>query len=174
LKEKINLLREKMNAKERLGQQFERNWQNRYRVGIKIKRPYPQDHSQNVSRWPKITAQKLSLPEKKQKEIKLAAKFHDLHKISVPNQILNKPGKLHKEQYAEIKKYLGLGAGLSGKAMVKMGLNTFWFNLKFFQTAVSSTIVANFEKPKKGLRFKPSVKFVLFLKRGERWQQNVF
>ena len=62
--------------------------------------------------WSEIIAQNLGLPEKEQKEIKLAARLHDLGKIGIPGQILNKPGKLNKEEYAEVKKHPGLGADL--------------------------------------------------------------
>jgi putative nucleotidyltransferase with HDIG domain len=73
---------------------------------------YTEGHSEKVSRWSEIVARKLGLNEKEQEEINLAARLHDIGKISIPDRILNKPGPLNKEEYAEIKKHSTLGANL--------------------------------------------------------------
>jgi len=69
-------------------------------------------HSEKVSMWSEIVARNLGLNKKEQEEIKLAARLHDIGKISIPDRILNKPGRLNKEEYAEVKKHPGLGADI--------------------------------------------------------------
>jgi len=79
---------------------------------IEMKDPYTEGHSEKVSMWSEIVARNLGLNKKEQEEIKLAARLHDIGKISIPDRILNKPGRLNKEEYAEVKKHPGLGADI--------------------------------------------------------------
>ena len=79
---------------------------------IEMRDSYTRGHSEEVSRWSEIVARKLGLNKDKQEEISLAAKLHDIGKISIPDRILNKPGPLSKEEYAEVKKHPILGANI--------------------------------------------------------------
>ena len=79
---------------------------------IEMRDSYTRGHSEEVSRWSEIVARKLGLNKDKQEEISLAAKLHDIGKISIPDRILNKPGPLSKEEYAEVKKHPALGANI--------------------------------------------------------------
>lgn len=104
-----------MNKKKRLKQQLKNNWEETIEVLIKLiemKDPYTEGHSEEVAKWSGIIAQDLNLNNDEQEEIKLAAKLHDIGKIGISDKILNKPGKLSKEEYAEIKKHPVLGADL--------------------------------------------------------------
>jgi putative nucleotidyltransferase with HDIG domain/YgiT-type zinc finger domain-containing protein len=100
---------------ERLSQQSKSNLLATITVLIKLiemRDPYTEGHSEKVSMWSEIVAQNLGLNKDEQEEIKLAARLHDIGKIGIPDRILNKPGKLNKEEYAEIKKHPGLGADI--------------------------------------------------------------
>ena len=104
-----------MNKKKRLRQQLKNNWEETIEVLIKLiemKDPYTKGHSEEVAKWSGIIAQNLNLNKDEQKEIKLAARLHDIGKIGIPEGILNAPRKLNKEEYAEIKKHPNLGADL--------------------------------------------------------------
>jgi len=98
-----------------MNQQFRRDFLQALAISAKLiemRDPYTRGHSEKVSRWSEIVAQKLGLNEKEQEEINLAAKLHDIGKISIPDRILNKPGPLSKEEYAEVKKHPALGADI--------------------------------------------------------------
>ena len=104
-----------MNDKERLKQKLKENWQKTVNILIRLiemKDPYTKGHSEEVAKWSGIIAQNLNLNKDEQKEIKLAARLHDIGKIGIPEGILNAPRKLNKEEYAEIKKHPNLGADL--------------------------------------------------------------
>lgn len=44
--------------------------------------------------------------------ISIASSLHDIGKISIPEEILNKPGKLTKEEFEEVKKHTVIGAAM--------------------------------------------------------------
>ena len=104
-----------VNKKKRLRQQLKNNWEETIEVLIKLiemKDPYTKGHSEEVSTLSGIIAKNLNLIKDEQEEIKLAARLHDIGKIGISEEILNKPGRLSKEEYAEIKKHPNLGADL--------------------------------------------------------------
>ena len=104
-----------MNENKRLKQKLKKNWQKTVNILIRLiemKDPYTKGHSEEVTKWSEVIAQNLNLNKDEQKEIKLAARLHDIGKIGIPDEILNKPGRLSKDEYAEIKKHPVLGADL--------------------------------------------------------------
>ena len=66
-------------------------------------------HSIEVSRLCKQIGVELGLKEDKLKELELAGLFHDIGKISIPDNILNKPGKLTDEEFEVIKAHTQVG-----------------------------------------------------------------
>jgi diguanylate cyclase (GGDEF)-like protein/PAS domain S-box-containing protein len=60
-------------------------------------------HSEKVSYLCKLIGEKLDLREDDLNELELAGMYHDIGKISIPDAILNKPGRLTDEEYAVIK-----------------------------------------------------------------------
>ncbi len=56
--------------------------------------PYTAGHQKRVSRLARTIAQKMGLPNDKIDAIRIAAAIHDIGKISVPAEILSKPGVL--------------------------------------------------------------------------------
>jgi len=98
-----------------MNQQFKREFVEALTVLAKLiemRDSYTAGHSEKVSMWSEIVARKLGLSREEQEKIKLAARLHDIGKISIPDGILNKPAPLSKEEYAEIKKHSALGADL--------------------------------------------------------------
>jgi putative nucleotidyltransferase with HDIG domain len=66
-------------------------------------------HSLNVSIYACQLAIENGLPLKNIEEIGLGAMLHDLGKIYIPKEILNKPGKLTEEEYEQMKSHCELG-----------------------------------------------------------------
>ena len=61
---------------------------------------YTAGHSDRVSANSVAIAQAMGLPEDQIETIRIAAKFHDIGKIGIPDAILSKPGALTKEEFA--------------------------------------------------------------------------
>lgn len=70
---------------------------------VEMRDPYTAGHQQRTSHLAVAIARELGLPEKSIEGIALAAIVHDLGKISVPTEILCKPGKLSDMEYLLIK-----------------------------------------------------------------------
>ena len=62
-------------------------------------------HSANVSYYCKKIGEALNINEEDVKDLELAGMYHDIGKISIPDAILKKPGKLSKEEFDTIKKH---------------------------------------------------------------------
>lgn len=67
-------------------------------------------HTRRIGNLSKQLALDIGLNEKYSYEIGLYAPIHDIGKVLVPSNILNKPGKLDKEEYEIIKKHVFYGA----------------------------------------------------------------
>lgn len=74
-------------------------------IDLKIYDEYTYNHSINVTILSLILGIELNFNKEQLKELGLAAIFHDIGKIFIPKEILNKPGKLDKEELEVIKKH---------------------------------------------------------------------
>lgn len=63
------------------------------------------NHSENVAKYAYAIARKMNLPQEMSNNIYIGGLLHDIGKIAVPEQILNKPGKLTDEEYDVIKSH---------------------------------------------------------------------
>jgi putative nucleotidyltransferase with HDIG domain len=77
---------------------------------IEAKSPYTHGHVERVSKFAQTIAQQLGLNEEDEENIYLSALLHDVGKIGIAESILNKPGRLNKEEWEEIKKHPTIGA----------------------------------------------------------------
>lgn len=66
-------------------------------------------HSFNVTLYTTAVAMKLGLTEKELIEIGIGAMLHDVGKMSIPQEILHKPGKLNDDEFEQIKKHTDVG-----------------------------------------------------------------
>ena len=66
---------------------------------------YTYSHSLNVAILSVLTAQSLGLPQDKIRELGVGALLHDVGKMTVPDQILNKPGKLTEAEWKLMKQH---------------------------------------------------------------------
>ncbi|MCX7747093.1 MAG: HD domain-containing protein [Clostridia bacterium] len=72
---------------------------------IEAKDPYTRGHCQRVMEISCEIAQSLGYSESEIEDLRYAAILHDIGKIGVPANILNKQGKLTDEEFGEIKKH---------------------------------------------------------------------
>lgn len=72
---------------------------------LNTKDAYTAYHSQNVKELSYKIAKELGLPPNEISDITLAASLHDIGKIYIPNNILNKPGSLDENEWQYIKQH---------------------------------------------------------------------
>ena len=72
-------------------------------VIVESKDPYTSGHQKRVMDVAVAIAEEMGLPEDKINGIRMAAMIHDIGKINVPAEILNKPGKLSDIEFKIIK-----------------------------------------------------------------------
>ncbi len=67
------------------------------------------NHVRRVAEYARLLAIKYGLPEKDVDTLHLAAPMHDIGKLGIPDEILNKPGKLTPEEFEIIKLHANIG-----------------------------------------------------------------
>ncbi|MFP4286275.1 MAG: HD domain-containing phosphohydrolase [Candidatus Izemoplasmataceae bacterium] len=72
--------------------------------------PYTKGHSEDVAALSLEIGKALNLEEKALNELYLAAILHDIGKVGVKADILNKPARLTKEEYEAVKRHVDYGA----------------------------------------------------------------
>jgi len=77
---------------------------------IDAKDHYTQGHSQKVSAYAVMIAQALGLTPAEREEIRLAGLLHDIGKVGIPENILNKSGPLDASEWETMKTHTDLGA----------------------------------------------------------------
>jgi len=74
--------------------------------------PYTAGHQQRVAKLASAIAKELNLSEEQIEGIRVAGTLHDIGKISVPAEILSKPGRLRKSEFELVKDHAEIGYGL--------------------------------------------------------------
>lgn len=72
---------------------------------IDMKDEYTRGHSSRVALYTSLIAKQLGKSDEEVSKIYNIALLHDIGKISIPDKILNKPGKLDDEEYAVMKSH---------------------------------------------------------------------
>jgi len=114
LKERI-LLAERNQADAELKQSFQklRRAQDQTVVALasasEIRDPYTSGHQQRVTKLACSIAENMSLTENFIEGLRIAGLLHDIGKISVPAEILSKPGKITQDEYNIIKQHCQIG-----------------------------------------------------------------
>ncbi|WP_054870511.1 HD-GYP domain-containing protein [Caloranaerobacter sp. TR13] len=72
---------------------------------IREREPYMVTHPYNVAQWSLAIGKELGFNEKRLETLYLSAVLHDLGKIYISADILNKPTKLTNEEYEKVKKH---------------------------------------------------------------------
>lgn len=79
---------------------------------IDAKDPYTNGHSLRVAKYSKEIAKRAGKSKAEQKEIYQMALLHDIGKIGVPDDIINKDSRLTDEEYAAIRKHPAIGSDI--------------------------------------------------------------
>jgi putative two-component system response regulator len=69
---------------------------------LEAKDSYTRGHSQRVTRWSVAIAEELGMGGQELEDLYRASVLHDLGKIGVKEAVLNKPGRLTEEEFAEV------------------------------------------------------------------------
>ncbi|HYK39155.1 MAG TPA: diguanylate cyclase, partial [Candidatus Eremiobacteraceae bacterium] len=77
---------------------------------IDAKDHYTQGHSQKVSAYSALIAEAMNMNDVEIEEIRLGAVLHDIGKVGIPEQILNKSGPLNPEEWEMMKSHVVFGA----------------------------------------------------------------
>jgi diguanylate cyclase (GGDEF)-like protein/putative nucleotidyltransferase with HDIG domain len=89
-------------------------------------------HSQTVGRYAETIARGLGLSDELVERVRVAGILHDVGKIAVPDGVLNKPGPLDDDEFAQMKKHPEVGALIVDGADMK---------------DVASWVIAHHERP---------------------------
>lgn len=65
--------------------------------------PYTAAHSRSIVELVEVTSEKLGIPKEDRQRLEFAALLHDVGKIAIPKDILNKPASLSPEEFALMK-----------------------------------------------------------------------
>ena len=76
---------------------------------MEAKDPYLRGHSRRVAELAACVAEEMGLAAEQVENVRLAGRLHDIGKIGIREDILNKPGALTDEEYAHIKQHVHIG-----------------------------------------------------------------
>ena len=88
------------------------------RYTVEAKDSYTRGHSDRVSEYSVLIGEKLGLSEEQIKTLRIGGLFHDVGKIGVPDNILQKNGRLSENEYSEIKNHPTIGAHILSTASI--------------------------------------------------------
>ena len=77
---------------------------------IDAKDHYTQGHSQKVSAYAALIAEAMDMSDAEVEEIRLGAVLHDIGKVGIPENILNKNGPLNPDEWDTMKSHVEFGA----------------------------------------------------------------
>jgi putative nucleotidyltransferase with HDIG domain len=81
-------------------------------VRLAEKDPSTEGHTRRVAALAVAIGESLGLPDHRLRQLALGGLLHDIGKLAVPNEILNKPGRLTDEEFDEIRRHPGAGREL--------------------------------------------------------------
>jgi len=115
---------------------------------LEIKDKYTSGHSIRVSYYAVLIAKQLELSTSEIKRIEIAAILHDIGKVVVSDEILNKSSKLSEEEFNEIKKHSVIGAivlrsgGFCEKIYKAVEQHHEWWNGKGYPYGISGDMIS--------------------------------
>jgi HD-GYP domain-containing protein (c-di-GMP phosphodiesterase class II) len=79
-------------------------------VALDAQDPYLDGHSRRVARYATMTASRMDLSDEQAERVRTAAMIHDVGKLRIPEQIVNKSGRLSDDEFAQMKQHAPEGA----------------------------------------------------------------
>ncbi|GGD20844.1 HD-GYP domain-containing protein [Aureimonas glaciei] len=89
---------------------------------IDAKSPYTSGHSKRVALFTDLIARELDMPEARRRWLVRAALLHDVGKLGVANEILDKPAKLDDEEWVLMRGHAALGKSILSRISVFAGM----------------------------------------------------
>jgi hypothetical protein len=74
-------------------------------LALEAKDPYTAGHAQRVATFSEYVGAELAFGQRRMERLRYAALMHDIGKLVVPNQILNKPGRLTEAEFERVKRH---------------------------------------------------------------------
>jgi HD domain len=74
-------------------------------LALEAKDPYTAGHAQRVAAFSEYVGAELAFGQRRLERLRYAALMHDIGKLVVPNQILNKPGRLTEAEFERVKRH---------------------------------------------------------------------
>ena len=110
---------------------------------VEAKDHYTNGHSERVARYSMEIARRMGKSEEEQEDIYFMGILHDVGKIGVHEDIINKPGKLTDEEFAEIKSHTTTGYEILKTITELPGLSTGarWHHERFDGTGYPDGLV---------------------------------
>lgn len=81
---------------------------------VEAKSPYTHGHADRVAGYAVALAERIGLPKPERERLRRGALLHDIGKISLPDAVLNKPGRLTEEEFALVKEHPMQGVRMVG------------------------------------------------------------
>ena len=102
-------------------------------AAIDAKDNYTNGHSSRVAEYSKMIAARTGHSKEEQDEIYMMGLLHDVGKIGVPDEVINKPSRLTKEEFEFIKKHPVIGSGIleSIKERPKLATGARWHHERY-------------------------------------------
>jgi putative nucleotidyltransferase with HDIG domain len=91
---------------------IERNYKDTIQAlvhALEARDQYTADHSDVVAEWALDTGKRLGMDEDQLRDLELGAILHDIGKVAIPDDILNKPGRLTDEEFEVMKSHTIVG-----------------------------------------------------------------
>lgn len=82
---------------------------------VDAKSPYTSGHSDRVALFADLIAEQFGFSDERRRWLKRAALLHDIGKLGVSNQILDKPGKPDADEWEAIRRHPALGETILGR-----------------------------------------------------------
>ena len=77
---------------------------------LEAKDPYLRGHSARVADLSAMIAAEMKLPDETVEEVRMAGRLHDIGKIGIREEILNKAGPLTAQEYEQVKQHVTIGS----------------------------------------------------------------
>lgn len=102
-------------------------------TAIDAKDTYTNGHSSRVAGYSRMIAERYGYSEYEQDEIYMMGLLHDVGKIGVPDEVINKTSRLTDEEFELIKKHPVVGADILGriKERPKLAVGARWHHERF-------------------------------------------
>ena len=102
-------------------------------TAIDAKDNYTNGHSSRVAEYSKMIAERLGFSESRQNEIYMMGLLHDVGKIGVPDDVINKTGTLTEEEFELIKDHPVIGSRIlrSIKDRQRLSIGARWHHERF-------------------------------------------